>query len=179
MDPVQFPNYIQNVISMLEVGEITLNYAFERITFLVADVDNLVNLNDLDLSHILMNRHVNSLVRKLNEPLDVENMITYNANIQPIFPNHPNLQNSQNRQMINNVVAFILKEINPIWIIDQNSYSSTEIPLFLPNTDHVSSYIPASFLQQSISEDERERERERHRQYEYQHNYKRKRDHEH
>ena len=77
--------------------------------------------------------------------------------------------------MINNVVAFILKEINPIWIIDQNSYSSTEIPLFLPNTDHVSSYIPASFLQQSISEDECEREY----QFECQSNYKRKRDNEH
>ena len=174
MDPVQFPNYIQNVISMLEAGEISFNHAFSQIAFLVADVDNLVNMNDIDLSHILMNRHVNSLVRKLNEPLDVENMINYHANIQGIYPNHSNSQISQNRRMIENVIAFVLKEINPIWIIDQNI--PTDIPLFLSNTDHVSSYIPVSLLQQYISEDERERERQRQRQR--QHNYKRKRDHE-
>ena len=159
MEPVQFPNYIENVISMLELSDITANQAFKRITFLVADVDNLANLNDIDFSHILINRHVNSLVRKLKEPLDVENMIKYESNIQPIFPNHPNSQISRNRQMIDNVIAFVLKEINPNWIIDQNA--SIDIPLFLSNTDHVSSYIPSSFLQGHILPDEREYKKRR------------------
>lgn len=158
MDPVQFPNYIQSVISMLEIGNITVNQSFARIVFLVADVDNLANVNDIDLSHILMNHHVNSLVRKLKEPLDVENMIKYNANIQQ------NLPKSQNRQIIDNVVAFVLKEINPDWIINLNE--STTIPLFLCNTDHISSHVSTSLFQACISADER------------QNNYKRKRDNE-
>jgi hypothetical protein len=166
MDPVQFPNYIHQVIYMLEASEISLTQAFSQIAFLVADVDNLVNMNNMDIGEILMNRHVNSLVHKLNEPLDIENMINYNANNQSNFNNQPNSQILRNRQMIENVVAFILKEINQNWIFNQNVL--TDIPLFLSNTNHVSSYIPASFLQQYISQEERER----------QSNYKRKREHE-
>ena len=152
MATVKFPDYINTAITKLKAGIFTPNQAFARISFLVANVDELAFGDNIDFLLILMNPHINKLVLKLKEPLDVENMIKYNLNIQShnLRLDTQTPANLYNVIMIENVIAFVLKEINPEWIVNTNA--QTTIELFLHYTDIPE--INMQFFQECIWMDE-------------------------
>jgi hypothetical protein len=93
-------------------------------------------------------------VLKLNKPLDVENMIGYNLNIQKhnVRLDTQTPANLQNVIMIENVIAFVLKEINTKWIINVNA--QTTIERFLHYTDTPA--INLQFFEECLWADEQE-----------------------